>query len=358
LPQDRTAAQQSADRIRLLREELAGGELQSVLALTAEQQSRFDEWSRVQLAELAEQFDVDTTVSQKRVSWGMRIASTLGGIAICAAVVLFFTRYWGYLDPWLQVVIVMVTPLLALCGAEFAARRERTRYFTGLLALVALVSFIMNLVVLGDIFNVVSTERALLAWGAFALILAYRYGLRLMLAVGLWLLISYAAATFTAQLGYQWISWYTRPEHFLLLGALVFALPLYLRHVINGNFAPVYRLVGALTFFIAILSLADWGASSYLSWDFKNIERSYELAGLILSAGAIWLGIVRGWTGIVNLGAVFFVIFLITRLYHWWWDWMPRYLFFAIIGALGIGFVLAFKRMRLSMTTLDAAVPS
>jgi uncharacterized membrane protein len=311
-----------------------------------------------QLAALADQFDVDTTASQKQVSWGMRIASTLGGLAISAAVVMFFTRYWGYFDTWVQVVILILTPFLALAGTEYVARRERAHYFTGLLSLVALVSFIMNLAVLSSIFNIVSTERALLAWGAFAIVLAYRYRLRLMLALGLWSLISYVAAAFSAQIGYQWLSFYSRPEHFLLLGLLVFGVPFCLRHGTNRNFAPTYRLVGALTFFLAILSLAEWGAPSYLSWDFINIERTYEIAGLILSAGAIWLGIVRNWTGIVNTGACFFTIFLFTRLYHWWWNWMPRYLFFALIGALAIGFVLAFKRIRLSMVKLDLAVRS
>src|ERR1035438_712029 len=184
-------AQQSADRIRLLREELATPELQQVLALTPDQRSRFDDWSRAQLTGLAQQFDVDTSASQKRVSWGMRIASTLGGIAICAAVVLFFMRYWGYLATPLQVAIVAAIPLFALAGAEFAARRERTLYFTGLLALVAFASFVMNLIVLGSIFNINSTERALLAWGAFALVMAYRYGLRLLLALGLLHLLGY-----------------------------------------------------------------------------------------------------------------------------------------------------------------------
>jgi hypothetical protein len=81
-------AQQSADRIRLLREQLATPELQRILELSPEQQLRFDEWAQAQLRELAQQFDIDTSASQKRASWGMRIASTLGGIAICAAVVL------------------------------------------------------------------------------------------------------------------------------------------------------------------------------------------------------------------------------------------------------------------------------
>jgi FtsZ-binding cell division protein ZapB len=62
-------AQQAADRIRLLRQELETEELKEVLALTPEQKGRFDDWSRMRLAELARQFDVDTSASQKRVSW-------------------------------------------------------------------------------------------------------------------------------------------------------------------------------------------------------------------------------------------------------------------------------------------------
>jgi hypothetical protein len=355
---DKADAQQAADRIRIVREELTSKELESVLALTPQQRERFDEWARAKLANLTEHFDVDTTASQKKVSWGMRIASTLGGIAICAAIVLFFMRYWGYLDTSIQVAILILTPLLALCATEFMARRERTHYFTGLFALVALASFIMNLVAVGSIFNIVSTERALLAWGAFALVLAYRYGLRLMLAAGLLTLISYLAAGFITLMGYHWLEFANRSELFLLLGLIVFALPFYLKHPSRGNFPPVYRLVGTFTFFVALLSLAEWGAASYLPWDTVLIERCYEFLGLLLSAGAIWWGIVRGWNGIVNTGAVFFAIFLFTRLYHWWWDWMPKYLFFAAIGAIGIGLVLAFRRRRLSMVRLSSEVPA
>jgi uncharacterized membrane protein len=329
-----------------LRQELATPELQQVLALTPDQRSRFDDWSRAQLAELAQQFDVDTSASQKRVSWGMRIASTLGGIAICAAVVLFFMRYWGYLTTPVQVTIIAAIPLLALAGAEFAARRERTLYFTGLLALVAFASFVMNLAVLGSIFNINSTERALLAWGAFALVVAYRYGLRLLLVLGLLLLVGYGAAMVTAQFGYRWFDFDQRPELVAFLALLVFCAPSAIQHRRHGDFPPVYRLVGAIVFFLCVISLAEWGIPSYLSLNPRNIERLYEFVGLLTSAGAIWLGIARQWNGVVNTAATAFVIFLYTRLYHWWWDWMPRYLFFAAIGGLGIALVLAFKRMR------------
>jgi uncharacterized membrane protein len=267
----------------------------------------------------------------------MRIASTLGGIAICAAVVLFFARYWGYLDTSAQIAILVVVPLLALAAAEFAAWRERTLYFTGLLALLAFASFVMNLAVVGSIFNIVSTERALLAWGAFALLLAYRYGLRLQLALGLLLSMGYGAAMVTAHFGYRWFDFGQRPELVALLALLVFWAPFAIRHTRQRDFPPVYRLVGAIVFYLCVLSLADWGIPSYMSFDHQNIERFYEFVGLLTSAGAIWLGISRQWNNVVNTSATAFVIFLFTRLYHWWWDWMPKYLFFAVIGALGVG---------------------
>src|SRR5437773_416572 len=153
----RLEAQQQADRIRIFREELRELERQQVLQLTPDQRARFDAWSAARLSELASHYDVDTSVSQKQVSWGMRIVSTLGGLAICAAVVLFFSRFWGYLDTPAQVAIVLLTPLAALAGVEYAAQRERTLYFAGLMALVALACFIMNLAVLGRIFNLTST---------------------------------------------------------------------------------------------------------------------------------------------------------------------------------------------------------
>lgn len=339
-------AQTVADRVRVLREEFADPELKAVLSLTPEQVARFEAWADASMARLADQFDVDTSAAQKRISWGMRIASTLGAIAICAAVVLFFMRFWGYLDTTAQVTILVLTPLAALAGTEYAARRERTLYFAGLMALVALTSFVMNLSVIGEIFNIASTERALLAWAIFALLIAYRYGLRLILWIGLALLLSYCAAALTARLGYSWLDFGDRPEQLAVMGLIVFWTPLALRHSRNSDFPPVYRLVGMLTFLIAVLSLAEWGVSSYLPFAAVTLERAYELVGLAASATFVWLGIVRGWNSVVNTGAIFFAIFMFCRLYHWLWDWMPKYLFFTVVGLLGILLVVGFKRMR------------
>ena len=173
--------------------------------------------------------------------------------------------------------------------------------------------------------------------------------------IGLGLLLSYGAAAFTARLGYRWLDFGDRPELIAALGLIVFAAPLAAHHRRHTDFPAVYRLIGALAFFVAVLALSEWGGRSYLPMETKNVERMYELVGLTASAGAIWLGIERQWDGVVNTSSVFFTIFLFCRLYHWWWDWMPKYLFFAVIGAIAILLVVGFKRVRTRLVEGSAA---
>jgi uncharacterized membrane protein len=355
-PRSQSAAQREADRVVAFRAELDELARRGVLELTTEQRTRYDAWADARLAELAHEFDVDTTASEKRVSWGLRIASTLGGVALCTAVVMFFLHVWGYLDTTVQVLIVAAAPVIALAGTELAARRERTLYFASLLALVTLACFITNLAVIGRIFNITSSENALLAWGALALVVAYRYGLRLQLFLGLILVVGYGVTTLTAHLGHHWLDFDRRPEHVALMGVAMFLVPRFVRHERRAEFPAVYRLVGSLAYFIAILSLCEWGKTSYLPLDAKTVEVGYELVGLASAAAAIALGIVRQWDGVVNTGAVFFVIFLYCRLYHWWWELMPKYAFFAIIGAIAIALVFAFKRVRAQLKARGEAV--
>jgi uncharacterized membrane protein len=57
-------------------------------------------------------------------------------------------------------------------------------------------------------------------------------------------------------------------------------------------------------------------------------------------------GVRRQMPSIVNLGAAFFALYLYIRLFQWWWDWMPKYLFFLIIGLISLGLLYVFQRLR------------
>jgi uncharacterized membrane protein len=48
----------------------------------------------------------------------------------------------------------------------------------------------------------------------------------------------------------------------------------------------------------------------------------------------------------VNTGVTFFVIFLYTKFYNWWWEVMPKYLFFLVVGLSAVLLLFVFRRLR------------
>jgi hypothetical protein len=99
-----------------------------------------------------------------------------------------------------------------------------------------------------------------------------------------------------------------------------------------------------------MLVLGHWGWGSYLAITracrTAAIEGGYEVAGFLASALAIWIGARREWPDTVNTGITFFVIFLYTKFFDWWWDVMPKYLFFLVLGLAAILILLVLKRLR------------
>ena len=47
---------------------------------------------------------------------------------------------------------------------------------------------------------------------------------------------------------------------------------------------------------------------------------------------------------------MFFVILLYTKFYDWWWEWMPKYLFFLLIALSAVFLLLVFQRLRRAAT--------
>jgi uncharacterized membrane protein len=338
-------AQRRVDRIYAFREELTRLETDGLLTLDSDDAQKVEGYHNGLLAEYSESFDVDVTGADRQLSWGMRIVSFLGALAISAAIFFFFYRFWGDLSTSLQVTILVLAPLLLLLATGIVSTREKTLYFTSLLASVAFAAFVLNLSVLGTIFNITPSQNAFLAWSAFALLLAYGYNLRLPLVAGMTCLMGYLAATVGTWNGCYWISFGERPENFIVAGLLLSLVPL-LPHPRHPQFAGQYRVFGFLAVFISILILSNYGAISYIGWSSDNIEYLYQTLGFLLSGSVIAIGIRRHWPGMVNLGATFFVLFLYTKLYDWWWEWMPKYLFFLLLGLIAIGLLFGMRRIR------------
>ena len=114
----------------------------------------------------------------------------------------------------------------------------------------------------------------------------------------------------------------------------------------HAEFDWLYRVLGLATLFLAILILSEWGAISYLPMRQHAVEVIYQIMGLGGAGLALWMGIRFHFASVADLGAAFFAIFLYLRFYHWWWNWMPGYLFFLVIGLISIGLLVLFRKLR------------
>lgn len=342
---DRAAAQARIDRMRAFREELAALEREGVTMLDEAARERVDVHHAALADDLRERLDVDVERADKRLSLGMRIASLIGALALSAAVFFLFYQFWGFLGTPIQVVVLIAAPIAATLLAGFAYRRERSGYFTSLAALVAVACFVLNLSVMGQIFNLVPSRNAFLAWGLFALILAYAWGLKLVLTAGLVSLVAYLSATVGAWGGMYWLSFGEHPETVLIAGLLI-TLPGWFERLPRPEFMNVYRVFGLLVAFVSVLIMSHWGRASLLPLSPSVIEATYQLLGFVGSAVLIGIAIRSEAGKLFNLGATFFLLFLYTKIFDWWWDWLPKWLFFLIVGLIAIGFLLALGRLR------------
>lgn len=338
-------AQKRADQIECFQSELANLEADNILSLDENQRSAMVGYHEKLLAHMAAVFDIDASRREKQLSLGMKIASFLGALGLAASVFFLFYQFWGRFPTNLQVFILVAAPLAGLSATLFAAMHESTGYFSKLLGMVSFACFVLNLSMLGQIFNIIPSDSAFLVWAIFAFILAYAIDARLLLAAGIICVSCFLASRMGTWAGCYWIHFGERPENFFP-AALIFFLVPQLPHKRFSDFDGVYRVFGMLLFFLPVLILSNWGVISYLDLNRDTVEVIYQLAGFVFSAAAIWLGIRKSWPEVVNTGNVFFTIFLYTKFYDWWWDWMPKYLFFLVIGLSAILILLVFKRLR------------
>ncbi|MDH4135055.1 MAG: DUF2157 domain-containing protein, partial [Gammaproteobacteria bacterium] len=278
----RFEAQQRADDIRIFRQELNRLEAEGVLRLADEQRAAVHAHHESLLSGFAQSYDIDRDVRAKQLSWGMRIASFLGALALAASVFFLFYQFWGRFTETAQVAILVGAAVATFAGTVWLQGRDATGYFTKLAAMVAFACFVLNIAMLGQIFNITPSDKALLPWAAFALLLAYACDLRLLLAAGILCIIAYTAARFGTWSGMYWLHFGERPENFIPLSLLLFFLPQWVDHRRREDFGPIYRVFAILSLLLPVLILSNWGHGSYLTWDAGTIERCYQALGFAL----------------------------------------------------------------------------
>jgi len=340
-------AQQRADQIEAFTHELGELEREGVLRLEPGDRARIGDYHARLLERLAGSFDVDRTERQRRMSLGMRIASLVGAVTLSAAVVLFFNRVWGLLATPAQLAVLAAAPLVLLGAVDVAARREKTHYVASILAITATAAFILNVSVVGVIFNMRPSPVAFALWGAFALLVAYAYGLRLLLAGGIAMSMLFLCMIAARAAGIDLGASIARPEPLLPAGALAFAASFLPANRRRPGFPETWRLVGSVAVLLPLIFLSTWaGVFSYLPWPARVTGSLYDVAGFVLGAAGIWFGIRAGWREVVQVATGFLVIFVFAKCFDWWWDWMPRYLFFLLLGGLAVAVLVVLGRIR------------
>ena len=344
--ENKLIAQQRADQIQAFYNEVKSLEDDEVLTLKPQQREAMSNYHQSLIQTLSAKFDIDTSDKQKQLSSGMKIASFLGALALAASVFFLFYQFWGFLSTSIQVTVLISAPLITLGLTYFVSQYETTGYFAKLLAMVSFVCFILNLSMFGQIFNITPSENALLVWAAYGFLLAYAFDVRLLLAMGILCLASFIAARVGSWSGLYWLYMGERPENFLLPALIIFSIPVLIKQNNYSGFAPIYRVFGCLLFLVPVLVLSNWAGGSYFDFSNNFIEGFYQLAGFVVSAALIAVGINKQWPDVVNTGNSFFVLFLYTKFFDWWWDAMPKYLFFLLIALCSLLLLFVYKRIR------------
>lgn len=351
---DKDAAQLRVDQINAFQQELAILHEEDVLTLSHQQKQTINNYHQHLRQHLNADFDVDLNAKGKSLTHGMQVVSFIGALALAVSVFFLFFQYWGYFTTTAQVAVLIITPLLTLAATHWLHEYEQSGYFAKLAGLISFSCLVLNITMLGQIFNLTPTDNALMLWCVYALILAYAFDIRLLLATAILCFYAFVAARVGAWGGMYWLSMGERPENFILPALMVFAAPTLIPALAKSGFAVIYRVLGQCGLLLAILVLSFYGRGSYLDWDYDVIEGFYQVLGFVLSAIFIGIGVKKHWHGVLNTGTTFFVIFLYTKFFDWWWDWLPKYAFFFLIGISAVLILLIFKRLRALQNQMKA----
>lgn len=343
-------AQQRVDDIQAFRREIQRLDAAGVYRATDEQQSRINAFHDQLLRDYADRYATDPDSQSRNLSLGMRIASSIGALALSASLVFLFYRLWGFFSETTQSVILIAASAITLTLTGWLHKRDRFGHFCRLSAFIALACFVLNIIVLAQIYNLRSSDMALSTWAALALLLAYGCRSRLLLIAGLGALACFISTRITVWNGWMYGDFLQRPENFFIAAVALFVLPLLIDQRRFGKFAETYRLTGLLALFLPMLALANNARHmSYLSFSADSIENLYQIAGFVIAALLIWWGVRRNWAETFNTSVVFFSIFLYIKLFDWWWEAIPKYLFFFIIGIIALGILWGLSRLRNAM---------
>ncbi len=298
------------------------------------------------LAAFVRQEDVDLSAAAAQLSIGMRIATVLGAAALSAAYGFFVASVWGGLTVAPQLLLVTFPPIIMAFLTDFASRRDASGYIASIMATVAVIAFWIDLVAIGSLFNLPDSRNILLVIGAFSFSLAYCYRLGLPLLGGIGMIGGWLWSLAAITRGLWWRDGINSMEPLLAMGVVCMVMPRLLPR--PASFAPIWRGTGALALAVALLALGQepQANSAFQSVDRNVLEGIYQLAGAIVFSWLIVTGLRRESRSITIIGTAFLMMFLLFRLHAWFWNYLPKWLFFLLVGVLAVLVLLLLRQLR------------
>jgi hypothetical protein len=283
----------------------------------------------------------------------MQIAAFFAAIALTAAVYSLVARFWGRLDLPVQATLLGAFPLMALVGVELSAQRERTLYIASIFALVAFGTYWLAVIELSALVNVPLTPVAVWGGALFGVTLAVPYGFRVIFAGALVALLVALSGSIFQTAGMPWTLVPEFPE-ILVAAALLLATTAAWFAWPQRSFAPVARGVGLVVGFLGLLALSSAAPASLLPTTGRITEGIYQVVMLVTGTAALVIGIRRQWLETVSIAATALTVFIFVRFVDWFWDALPRFVFFLLLAAIAFAWLLALRRLR---SRLSASEP-
>jgi hypothetical protein len=149
--------------------------------------------------------------------------------------------------------------------------------------------------------------------------------------------------------GFEWTQVVAHPEPMMAAAlALLLAAPRLPAELVG----PVRGMLLVETL-LPLLLLSSIAGLSLLPMADGIVRPLYQVAGLAAAIAVNVWGLRRADAAIVAIGSIFAGLLIVTRFVDWWWDWMPKYLFFLILAAIAIAWLLGLRvaRARLEART-------
>jgi hypothetical protein len=234
-----------------------------------------------------------------------------------------------------------------------SGRLERTRYVASLFSIVACGAVVLQTTMLAQLFSLRGSPHAVAVWAAFALAVSIPWRFGIPFAFGLLAAVAYLPALGFWLAGIPWTYALQRPEPMAAMAAVTLAIagadlkigrdtsvrvPDELRAWARGGLLIV--ILGSLLVLSAAGDVSLWPVND------TAVEVLYQIVAPLAGMSAIVAGLRRGQSETVVIGALFTGAFLLMRFVDWWWDWMPKYLFFLILAAFAIAWLWSLRIAR------------